>query len=882
LLFHSLVEFFSIFVGMGLFVVSVNTWRFHQNGYFGFIGSAYLFVGIIDLLHTLSYKGMGIFPDYGANLPTQLWISARALEVCSFLVAPIFFKRTFSWYGVLSFFSIVTALLLGSIYTGYFPNCFIEGQGLTPFKVYTEYIIILISCAVLIQLYLHKARFSSRVIQALAWAVVTTMMTELLFTLYINVFDFMNAFGHLLKMLSFYFIYRALVMTVLIDPVALLFRDLEKHRCSLAMAQKIAHLGYWTWHIEKDRVSESEELCQLLGRSLAQKQTLNQFLQVVHPEDQQRVTQAITTMLKQASMVFELEHRIVRGDGQVRMMLARGHVIYNHYNRAEQVIGTWHDISDRKVIEEKLRDAKIRAEHANQAKSEFLATMSHEIRTPLNGMLGFAQLLEVTELSEKQQHYLQTIRQSGDYLLHVINDILDFSKIEAQKMVLESIPFSLAELLLETTRLVQPQIDKKKLTFSYQIAPDVPLFLRGDPVRLRQILLNLLSNAAKFTAQGSITLQIDLKADQKAPVLLSFQVCDSGMGIASDQIEYLLKPFSQADSTTTRRFGGTGLGLAIVHKLGQLMGGGVSIDSVVGEGTTVTVTSRFEPLSQEAFLETISSQAAQDTLSLDREFLAERSVLVAEDDPINRMFIVETMRFLGVHHLILAENGREAFEAVQKGGIDLVLMDCQMGEMDGFEATECIRRWERKEGLEERLPVVALTANTFAEDRQRCLDAGMDDFLSKPLEIERLKRVLCRWFPSEDQLSLRCLAPLEEKKTASGAFDLQEMEVLQKIFGQEGLSALLQSFLKGLPQKIQAMLDAMAARDFEQLHQQAHILKGNCGMIKAKALFQVCQQCVDMGRANDLNALEPLRESLQQEAEQLTQALTAFLVTLEE
>ena len=405
------------------------------------------------------------------------------------------------------------------------------------------------------------------------------------------------------------------------------------------------------------------------------------------------------------------------------------------------------DISARKHDQEQLSYAKEQAEAASRAKSQFLATMSHEIRTPMNSILGMAQLLLTPDLSmQKQQDYIRTLLNSGQTLLTLLNDILDLSKVEAGRLELVPTAFSPAQVIHETAALFAEATQDKHLRLeAVWNGPDTQRY-RADPIRLRQMLSNLLSNALKFTAQGFVRLEgseVERDADQ---AMLLFVISDSGIGIAREQQQLLFQPFTQVDSSSTRRFGGSGLGLSIVRSLAQLMGGEAGVDSEIGHGARFWIRIRAEVLA--AGQEPEQNRNGSETGAQDGSAQAgsSASILVVEDNPVNRKVVEAMLTRLG-HRARSVADGQAAVETLTDGATprpDLVLMDCQMPVMDGFTATTRIRAWEAAQ-QQSRLPIVALTASAFQEDRDRCQDAGMDDFLSKPVSLDDLRTLLERW-----------------------------------------------------------------------------------------------------------------------------------------
>jgi len=398
------------------------------------------------------------------------------------------------------------------------------------------------------------------------------------------------------------------------------------------------------------------------------------------------------------------------------------------------------EVAQRQQAEEELIRAKEKAEEANRAKSQFLANMSHEIRTPIHGVLGNIELLLYIPLPDTQLHYAKNVEASGKVLLKLVDEILEFSKIEAGKLKLEKNPFDLSHVLQECLGLLHDKALAKGLTLTLEISPDVPRRVNGDSCRLQQVLINLIDNAIKFTDSGGIQINVKLKEDLVDAVRVLFEVIDSGFGIAPQALPSIFESFHQVDGSMSRKYGGVGLGLAIVKQLVEAMGGKIEVSSKPGNGTTFSL---------ELLLEKASdlSQVAPQERDLGKATFSGH-VLLVEDNVVNQEVVLGMLNYLGCR-VDVAANGREALEATARQPYDLILMDCQMPEMDGYEATRIIREKENGENYKSHTPIVALTAHAMQGDLENCLAAGMDDYISKPFTQKQLQQFLAKWLPSD-------------------------------------------------------------------------------------------------------------------------------------
>jgi PAS domain S-box-containing protein len=679
-------------------------------------------------------------------------------------------------------------------------------------------------------------------------------------------------------------------------------QELLKATDRLALAALAGGVGIWDYDPVRNELTWDDQMFALYGIGRDKFGSAHMARHAgLHPEDRSRVDEEIWLALR-GDQEFDTEFRVVWPDGTIHDIRAMAIVQRDPSGRALHMVGTHWDITAQKEAERELRETNVKladamrraidlaveADAANMAKSQFLANMSHEIRTPMNGVIGMMGLLLDTELDEEQRRYAETVRTSGESLLALLNDILDFSRIEAGKMELETLDFDLGDLLDNLTTLLAARAREAAIELSCAAAPDVPGLLCGDPGRLRQVLLNLASNALKFTHQGEVAIRVSTESETDAEVMLRFSVKDTGIGIPADRQGFLFQKFTQADASTTRRYGGTGLGLAISKQLAEMMGGKIGLVSEEGRGSEFWFTARF---GKQAIRERGAAAPAGPVKSGSSYRLSHDArrgtfrILLAEDNMTNRQVALGILGKLGYRADAVA-NGAEVIRSLETFPYDLVLMDVQMPEMDGMEATRQIRD-PRSAALRHEIPIIAMTAHALQGDRERCLEAGMDDYVVKPVSPQALAEAMDRWLPglsdaeaeppSVGSEAAGSRAGAAARADAAGVPVFDRAGMLARLMGDEELARIVVGgFFTDIPLQLEALNGYLHGGDEAGALRQLHSIKGASAQLGGEALRAVAIEMETAGKDGDLGAISARMPDLASQVAQLREAMRDF------
>lgn len=668
--------------------------------------------------------------------------------------------------------------------------------------------------------------------------------------------------------------------------------ELDETRDRLQLALDAAGLALWEWNTQTSDVFLNAKWSEMMGDlSIDTHCQIQDILNRVHPDDLPHLQQQLIEAAQGKQPRYSSQFRIRTLFDEWLWLESHGMATdQDRMGQAQRVIAVCADIRERMRLQQATEAARQQAEAANKAKTEFLANVSHEVRTPLNGVMGLIRLMTESPLNPEQTHWLQLMDESAHTLLGLLNDILDLSKIEAGKMSLEIVPFDVSELTSKVCAPLVAQADAKQLDFDLAIHPGLPPSVLGDPGRLRQVLTNLLSNAVKFTPAGG---EVRVTAEPQGENSVRFEVADTGIGITPEQQTRVFEAFTQADASTTRKFGGTGLGLAISAKLVEMMGGKIKLASAVGQGSSFSfVLPLTTPEAAQTDSGPLSAPMELEHIKSESESFAGLNVLVAEDHPINELLMRQLLNKLGCN-TTMARNGLEAIAAWKRGGIDLIMMDVQMPELSGLDATAEIRAQEG--ALRQHTPIVAVTANAMSGDREKCMVAGMDSYTSKPVSPQALMQAMRQALDASEQWQRGALAhtitspanksaaakadapPPNAASARAGINQAPPLDVEKLRRRLDGDDRALVDLARGvrteMTHRLQALRLAMDARDQIAATTQAHSLKGSLASITAHRAAALTNGLEMAARSGEWPLFTRALPVLRSEMEKLDRAL---------
>jgi signal transduction histidine kinase/DNA-binding response OmpR family regulator len=870
--FHSLAELFTVVIGISLYLIAVQTFTFTNNRYLLIVAVGFFWSSLIDIFHTLIFEGMARASDYSADTPPLLWLCARSLQVLAFLVAPLWAKKTWPAKWLFAGFGALGLALTAAVFGGLMPTAWVPSQGLTPFKIAWEWLLIGGYAIAALQLFHGPATLSPGLRRSVVVVMALGVATELCFTWYLGMYGASNMLGHVLKLWAYWTMLQVVSQHMLMRPKELLNEQTQLLENVVGQVPGIAFVlkrrpdGSYAIPFVSPGIAA---LLELSAQDVALDAAPKWSRIVV--EDRARILSTLDfcfanqVALNTTWEVFlpQKGRRWHQGNSSVPTLQADG---------SSELVAYVQDITEQKRMEveliqhrdqltaqvgertKELHQALQRAENAVRVKSEFLANMSHELRTPLNGIVGLAQVGLRTPHFEVAWPYLAQIQDSGHILMSLINDVLDIAKVDAGKLTLEAQPVALLAVLQRAMQLMLPHAQAKKLALDFECDASVPLAILGDETRLMQVLMNLLSNAIKFTEQGSVRLQAQAAGTGELRSLI-LSVIDTGMGIAPDQIQRLFKPFEQGSAATSRQYGGTGLGLTICSQIVELMGGRITVSSQPGAGSCFSVLLQVQTVA----LPGPALHPVTAPLAPDQRRLRGLRVLAAEDDPVNQWVLRELLEQEGAV-CTLRDSGAEALAELQSGqAFDVLVTDIQMPGLNGYETAQ------RALQLRPDMPVLGLTAFAMAEDRQKCLDAGMADHITKPLDADVL---VCAILLA---LHREAGAALPTPAVAVSASALPEKSpvdwtALQKLLHKpasqvQALRTFLDTYASA-PSTLRALLQAA---DHDGLRRLVHKVHGATGMLCAKDTQQQAKALeIHMAQSLDLPgaALGDLADSL--------------------
>jgi signal transduction histidine kinase/response regulator of citrate/malate metabolism len=602
-------------------------------------------------------------------------------------------------------------------------------------------------------------------------------------------------------------------------------------------AQQLAKIGSWEINLKDGEVFISDQFYTIFEIENDNSPTIDLLKSRLINATDVLLFEKNLNYVKENNSEVQFTHSLISKNGTIKYINEYIKCLNGEHNEPLKILGTIQDVSDQKEIERELIKARDLAEQSTRVKEQFLTNMSHEIRTPMNGILGFAKILDGTNLDDEQKQSVNAIKRAGKNLMIVINDILDFSKIEADKMIFEEVDFSLSQNIKAVMELLSPIANDKKIKLIFNIDKKINDFLIGDPTRLSQILINLIGNALKFTDKGYVELIVSQVKESETESFLEFAIIDTGVGIPDDKIDSIFESFNQASNETTRKFGGTGLGLTITRRLIELQGGSIAVESEIDKGSKFSFLIQFKK-AQKGIVKTVKLKKEK----INPDFLKNTNILLVEDNELNQLLAVKV--FAKFDKIIdIADNGKIAIDKIEKNNYDIILMDIQMPEMDGIELTKYIRTHF---GAKSKTPIIALTAHATSIEEKRCLDNGMNDYLSKPFDFNELIEKIYHNLMNANNNSF-----IDEVNQDINTPKLVDFTYLNEF--AEGDAAFIQKmvdlFMQNLPLALEIILNSNQTDDIKILKAEIHKLKSSItllGIVPASKSIEIIENEIEV------------------------------------
>ena len=837
LLFHTLIEITAIILLMTTTIIGINTCKLTKNNVIKTLGYGFFGFSIFTLLHALSYEGI-VIVSFGKNFYRNSYVIADLILAINFFIAVKEFDNKIKWIKKIKHKNsiyIYSMLLLLLFYI--ITKIELKKEIIYIIKIFT----LILFIQVLMIFEKKKKEIGNERFEGFRTAFISVLITMVLSLYYKNPMDVAHIVAHIFKLLAIYYIYKSLILETLTNPMGDMFSKLNQMQKKLVfenikLADELKLEKRIEEKLKKYKMAMEQSLSSIIifnreGRvNYINKKVLETTL-FTKDEIMNKTIEEINncTKLKRNLILEEKLSKKKKWNGELCNQKKNGESYWENVsfspikNRENEIIGFLkisEDVTEKKEMEKKLQEQIIEIKKVNKLKDEFLANMSHEIRTPMNGIIGSVNLLLDTEQNIEQEEYSNMIKDSAQSLLIVINKILDFSKIEKGKIELNEKNTNIYELIEKIEVFFSSSVYEKNINLRYKIDDDVPENLIMDFDKIQRVLINLVGNAFKFTEEGIIKINIKKEKIENNKVVLLFSVKDTGIGIELEKQEEIFKKFIQEDGSITRSFGGTGLGLSICKKIIEFMGGEIWVESVKGEGSTFYFRLELK------IGNTVKSKNKDKNINLNKFKEKKYKILLGEDDELNQKIEKRYLEKMNLD-VTIANNGIEVIEKFAKGRFDLILMDIQMPKMGGFEATTKIKESEKYKN--KNIPIVALTAHAIKGYRQKCIKAGMRDYISKPITEDELYRIMEKY-----------LLQINKK------IDLVKLE---ENFEKDFVKEIINDFLDYFPEILENIKKGIREREYDKIRKNAHKIKGSLsnfmakkGMILSEELEQLAKE----------------------------------------